>query len=609
MSAALTSLEETLAFIAVLASVGVTHADVTFLSLDKGQIDGKKIGGEKVLFESGMSIADLRNRLPGMIADADRRERSVVVSHPRAPGIKLIQCDDVSGEVLERLKPVAFMAHETSPGRFQAWVAMREAEAASGDFYRRLRKGVGSDRSASESTRSPGSHNFKSKYGPDYPMIRLRHLAPGKLAIGEELEASGLLAAPMLPKQSAPRPSAAPLAQKQGAGSFRAATASTSTGAKRLPDYEECRRHGERLGDRDLGDQRFSWIAAERGFDEAEIAAQLLRLSPKAAEQRDPERYCQRKAEAGVKYAEQRRAQGLTKTLSAHTLTWENPQSGRHEPARGLKTHSGLAPPDAPAGSEEAVPLPEPESVPPRPAAPSSPTRPNGISVVGEARHSRTLAFCSTPEDAAAVFAASGIPAVVLGGKVPARLRERTALKRVLVATRAGAAGEALARRLIEICSLASLQYVPVPANGASEEALRAIFAAASVSEASAPPELEPEATLPLFSTVEEPEPPAADPETTGLLDCVDSTLKLYNGPGRKDGLPLADFDPAAAEKRYVLGAWLWYGRAMGCYPAAWPEKWPGYGRCSECRAPIKARTETTAFALFREHVESGHAV
>lgn len=81
------------------------------------------------------------------------------------------------------------------------------------------------------------------------------------------------------------------------------------------------------------------------------------------------------------------------------------------------------------------------------------------------------------------------------------------------------------------------------------------------------------------------------------LLDAVDEHIELRP----------ADLAPDPVEMGYVLGAWLWYGRSMGCYRPAWPEQWPGYGRCSECRESITARTEGEAHALFRRHVESGH--
>jgi len=73
--------------------------------------------------------------------------------------------------------------------------------------------------------------------------------------------------------------------------------------------------------------------------------------------------------------------------------------------------------------------------------------------------------------------------------------------------------------------------------------------------------------------------------------------------------LPIfAEYQEPEPPPGYFGGAWLWYGRAGGCYRPAWPERWPGFGRCSECRTPIKANTEAKALALFREHVESGHA-
>jgi hypothetical protein len=104
-----------------------------------------------------------------------------------------------------------------------------------------------------------------------------------------------------------------------------------------------------------------------------------------------------------------------------------------------------------------------------------------------------------------------------------------------------------------------------------------------------APPE--PEATLTAVA-----EPPAED-QIDGPAAAMEYAATVF-----------AEYVEPEPPAGYFGGAWLWYGRALGCYREKWPERWPGFGRCSECRAPIKASTEAKALALFREHVESGHA-
>ena len=46
------------------------------------------------------------------------------------------------------------------------------------DFARRLRKGAGADPTASGATRIAGSQNFKEKYSPDFPYVRIVHITP-----------------------------------------------------------------------------------------------------------------------------------------------------------------------------------------------------------------------------------------------------------------------------------------------------------------------------------------------------------------------------------------------------------------------------------------------
>ena len=62
-----------------------------------------------------------------------------------------IQLDDLKTDALDRLRDVAFLTLQASPGNRQAWVAV--SGLASGEetkeFARRLRKGVGADQSAS----------------------------------------------------------------------------------------------------------------------------------------------------------------------------------------------------------------------------------------------------------------------------------------------------------------------------------------------------------------------------------------------------------------------------------------------------------------------------
>jgi hypothetical protein len=86
---------------------------------------------------------------------------------------------------------VSFLVLRTSPGNYQAWVALTDADA---DFARRLRKGAGADPTASGATRVSVSLNFKEKYAPAFPRVETVHASPGLVVNRVELEAPGVVA-------------------------------------------------------------------------------------------------------------------------------------------------------------------------------------------------------------------------------------------------------------------------------------------------------------------------------------------------------------------------------------------------------------------------------
>ena len=97
--------------------------------------------------------------------------------------------------------PPCFSFFKTSPANFQAWVAVAGAEDK--DFARRLRKGAGADATASGATRVAGSLNFKDKYAPEFPRVKIEQATPGRKATHAELDQLGLVAAPR-PRRAPP---------------------------------------------------------------------------------------------------------------------------------------------------------------------------------------------------------------------------------------------------------------------------------------------------------------------------------------------------------------------------------------------------------------------
>ncbi len=168
----------------LFASIGTVAFDVTWTDLQ----------GAKVNFRGGIRAADLRRWLPGMIAWATKKQLNLIV-RPIATGATLIQLDDLNGGAMDRLRPVAFLGLETSPGNFQAWLGLI-AKDGSQDFARWLRKGLGADDSASGATRVAGSLNFKPNYAPTFPRVEIIHSAPGRITGLADWEALGLVAPP-----------------------------------------------------------------------------------------------------------------------------------------------------------------------------------------------------------------------------------------------------------------------------------------------------------------------------------------------------------------------------------------------------------------------------
>src|SRR3954453_19475570 len=164
-------------------SVGATRFDVTLTTA----------AGEKDSFRRGMSLSDLARTLPGMRDAAAITKRNVIV-RPYSPSIIFVQLDDLKSDQLAPLAPAVFLTLETSPGNYQAWAALRSMEDK--DFARRLRKGTGADATASGATRVAGSLNFKTKYAPNFPRVRIATAQPGRTTTTAELEQLGLVASP-----------------------------------------------------------------------------------------------------------------------------------------------------------------------------------------------------------------------------------------------------------------------------------------------------------------------------------------------------------------------------------------------------------------------------
>lgn len=250
----LQSLDQAHCMLDTFASVGATHFDVTFLD-----IEGKKRG-----FRPNQTTRQVKNSLPLLFPGLQDRQNSLVV-RPHSDRSTLIQLDDLKQDSLDRVADVSFLTLQTSPGNYQAWVAVSGLDDPK-DFARRLRKGAHADLTASGATRIAGTLNYKRKYEPGFPVIAIEEAHPGRIVAPQQLDA--LVAAP--------EHAAAPLRVPAPAGGS-------------WPDYERCLagappNHANTGPDISRADFFWSMLAAQRGWSIEAIAERLVELSSKAQE-------------------------------------------------------------------------------------------------------------------------------------------------------------------------------------------------------------------------------------------------------------------------------------------------------------------------------------
>ncbi|MHB1424708.1 MAG: RepB family DNA primase [Gemmataceae bacterium] len=269
-----------LAMLAAFASVGAERFDMTLTDA----------AGGKVAFRSNRSLDEMHATLPRILEEAAHKQHNVIV-RPRSRGLTLIQLDDLDTDAEAKLRPVSFLTLCTSPGSFQAWVAVADADAG---FARRLRKGAGADPSASGATRVSGSWNFKEKYAPAFPRVEAVHACPGRIVMRADLESLGIVAPPEK-TESAP------------------ARASRRSGGRGWPSYQRCvqgapEAHDGGRPDISRADFTFCLLAIDWGWTVEETAARLMQESNKAKE--DGEAYARRTAENAAAALARRSGQG-----------------------------------------------------------------------------------------------------------------------------------------------------------------------------------------------------------------------------------------------------------------------------------------------------------
>lgn len=265
---------ESLRMLDTFASVGAERFDMTWTDT----------AGTKTGFRRGAQLDTLRQSIPAQLAEATRLQHNIII-RPHGAGVTFIQLDDLAAGGVHSVTPASFLTLETSADNYQAWLALPAGDHDD-DLARRIRKGAGADPSASGATRLAGSLNFKTKYDPDFPRVRINHSSPGQLTTREQLESLGLVAATWHSLTSA-TPYRISRGRHLGRGT-------------RWPNYERCienapLNHDQTGPDISKADFTYCLLAIDWGRGVEETAARLLEISPKARE--NGERYAQLTAE------------------------------------------------------------------------------------------------------------------------------------------------------------------------------------------------------------------------------------------------------------------------------------------------------------------------
>lgn len=262
-------LTQALAMIDAFTSVGARSFDLTILDLD-----GNKVPG---LQRPRSSLAELRRTIARTLENAERHQYNVII-RPRSTGPRLIQLDDLDLAKAARAAPYAFIEISTSPGNFQSWLAVSDSpkdQEGARDFARRLKRGAGADPGATAAVRIVGSRNFKRKYAPEFPTIRITRTNPGHSVTVAQLEQAGLVApreAPIPPPACVPpKPSIRSAADRQWPDYARALSGAPMNVDGSGPD-------------RSKADFMWAKWAIQRGWSIEETAAQLWEVSDRPRE-------------------------------------------------------------------------------------------------------------------------------------------------------------------------------------------------------------------------------------------------------------------------------------------------------------------------------------
>ncbi len=274
-------------------NIGVEHLQETLMwGINDPEFHGKQ------------PIDRIRKSLPTWLSFHPHANLILRPCLPKDSNTLIIQLDDLTAETVNKIKAFVFCATETSPAKYQAFVAISDgAYYDAREIRRRLIAGTQADTGATGAFRVAGSFNTKAKHkraDGTFPRVRLVIVNHGHIVTVDELFAAGLL------------PNAAPRARRQAAAvtTRPAAFKGRSIGsriARRVPRYAKALADApikdDGTPDRSKADLFFARTCLfywQPPLQREEVAELLLKRSEKAQEHSDPEWYVESTIDAAI---------------------------------------------------------------------------------------------------------------------------------------------------------------------------------------------------------------------------------------------------------------------------------------------------------------------
>jgi hypothetical protein len=195
--------DEALRMLDALVGVGPTNFDIAVIKHVTEGPDGRchdeKVNGKQL---TNAHFREVRFRIRRILIEAEQEHWSVIMRPRKSSLAMIIQLDDLPEETVSNISPHAFLVTRTSPGSYQVWVAVVDANA--GELARRLKRGTQADMNANGAGKIAGSRNWKPCHAPTFPPVVITCLNPGHKSNWDDLESAGFVASVAAPVAPGP---------------------------------------------------------------------------------------------------------------------------------------------------------------------------------------------------------------------------------------------------------------------------------------------------------------------------------------------------------------------------------------------------------------------